>query len=85
MECSYLLCEGGPGLYSEMLLAGLIDEQFVTVLPIEVGRLAPRGRGPTVLPNVGFSNADAVRWSWLSCRKVGDYQFHRFRRKPQVC
>jgi riboflavin biosynthesis pyrimidine reductase len=83
---SYLLCEGGPSLYSGMLTAGLIDEKFVTVSPMEVGRLSASGPRPTVLPNVGFSKEDAVRWHWLSCRKVGDYQFHRFRRKSAgVC
>jgi riboflavin biosynthesis pyrimidine reductase len=79
---SYLLCEGGPGLYSGMLTAGLIDEKFVTVAPIEVGQSSAQGARPTMLPNVGFSKEEAVRWEWLSCRKVGDYQFHRFRRRP---
>lgn len=82
----YLLCEGGPSLYSGMLSAELIDEKFVTVSPMEVGRLSPSGPRPTVLPDIGFSKEDAVHWRWLSCRKVGDYQFHRFRRKPAaVC
>jgi riboflavin biosynthesis pyrimidine reductase len=78
---NYLLCEGGPTLYSGMLTAGLIDEKFVTVSPIEVGQRSAHGPRPTMLPDVGFSKADAVRWRWLSCRKVGDHQFHRFRRK----
>jgi riboflavin biosynthesis pyrimidine reductase len=78
---NYLLCEGGPALYSAMLLAGLIDEKFLTVAPKEVGRMSGGRLRPSVLPDIGFSNAEAVRWSWLSCRKVGDYQFHRFRRK----
>jgi riboflavin biosynthesis pyrimidine reductase len=81
---TYLLCEGGPILYSGMLVAGLIDEKFVTVSPMEVGQLSPHGRRPTVLPDVGFSKEEAVRWSWLSCRKVGDFQFHRFRRNPSA-
>jgi 5-amino-6-(5-phosphoribosylamino)uracil reductase len=77
----FLLCEGGPTLYSAMLAAGAIDEKFVTVAPIEVGQLSAQGLRPTVLPNIGFNKEEAVRWSWLSCRKLGDYQFHRFRRK----
>jgi 5-amino-6-(5-phosphoribosylamino)uracil reductase len=82
----YLLCEGGPMLYSGMLTAGLIDEEFLTVSPLEVGRLGAAGPRPTVLPEVGFSKDEAVRWSWLSCRKVGDHQFHRFRRKEKgIC
>jgi riboflavin biosynthesis pyrimidine reductase len=82
----YLLCEGGPALYSGMIKAGLIDEQFVTVSPMEVGRLSVYGPRPTMLPEVGFSKEEAVRWQWLSCRKVADYQFHRFRRKSKgIC
>jgi riboflavin biosynthesis pyrimidine reductase len=82
----YLLCEGGPSLYSGMLMAGLIDEQFMTVSPIEVGRLSGGGLRPSMLPQLGFSKSDAARWQWLSCRKVGDYQFHRFRRKlKSIC
>jgi riboflavin biosynthesis pyrimidine reductase len=80
----YLLCEGGPSLYSGMLTAGLIDEKFLTVSPLEVGGLSAHGVRPTVLPVVGFSKEDAVRWQWLSCRKVGDYQFHRFRREASL-
>jgi riboflavin biosynthesis pyrimidine reductase len=80
----YLLCEGGPTLYSGMLMAGLIDEKFLTVSPLEVGGLGADGRRPTVLPGVGFSREDAVRWRWLSCRKVDDYQFHRFRREASL-
>jgi len=78
---NYLLCEGGPSLYSGMIMAELIDEKFLTVSPVEVGRMSAQGLRPSVLPEVGLSKEDAVRWSWLSCRKVGDHQFHRFRRK----
>jgi riboflavin biosynthesis pyrimidine reductase len=77
----YLLCEGGPSLYAGMLLAGLIDEKFLTVSPMEVGAMSEHGARPTVLPGVSLGKNDAVRWRWLSCRKVADYQFHRFRRK----
>ena len=64
-----------------MLTAGLIDEEFLTVSPLEVGAMSAHGPRPTVLPGVGLSRQDAVRWRWLSCRKVADYQFHRFRRE----
>jgi len=77
----YLLCEGGPSLYSGMLTAGLIDEMFLTVSPLEVGAISAHGPRPTVLPGVSLSKQDAVHWRWLSCRKVADYQFHRFRRE----
>jgi riboflavin biosynthesis pyrimidine reductase len=77
----YLLYEGGPSLYAAMLTAGLIDEKFLTVSPIEVGGMSASGPRPTVLPGIGFDKEHAVHWRWLSCRKVGDHQFHRFRRK----
>jgi riboflavin biosynthesis pyrimidine reductase len=77
----YLLCEGGPALYSGMLTSGRIDELFLTVSPLEVGAMSAHGPRPTVLPAVSLSREDAVRWRWLSCRKVADFQFHRFRRE----
>jgi len=49
---NYLLCEGGPTLYSGMITAELIDEKFLTVSPVEVGRLSAQGPRPTVLPEV---------------------------------
>ena len=36
-----LLCEGGPTLYGTLARAGLVDEKFVTVSPIEVGQVVP--------------------------------------------
>lgn len=78
---NYLLCEGGPLLYTGMVMAELIDEKFLTVSPMDVGLKGANGLRPTILSGVGFGREDAVRWHWLSCRKVGDFQFHRFRRK----
>jgi riboflavin biosynthesis pyrimidine reductase len=79
----YLLCEGGPSLYGAMLTSGLIDEKFLTVSPMEVGDMSVDGRRPTILPGAALGKDDSVRWRWLSCRKVGDHQFHRFRRVPR--
>jgi riboflavin biosynthesis pyrimidine reductase len=83
----HLLCEGGPRLYGALLAAGLIDEKFLTVSPIECGQRVPATEDPngtllrpTIAFEQAFSKQDAVRWSWLSCRRVGDHQFHRFRR-----
>jgi riboflavin biosynthesis pyrimidine reductase len=86
----YLLCEGGPALYSNLLELDLIDEKFLTVSPIEVGLHMPRPEGsrasvpirPTAFVG-GLSKDKAVCWEWLSCRKVGDHQFHRFRRRRE--
>ena len=35
---------------------------------------------PTVFALGGLDKEHAIHWRWLSCRKVGDHQFHRFRR-----
>jgi 5-amino-6-(5-phosphoribosylamino)uracil reductase len=90
----YLLCEGGPTLYGSMLREGLIDEKFLTVSPVEVGQEVPPQQlrldhelldnteiRPTGFGGVGFLKADAPWWTWVSCRKVGDHQFNRYRLK----
>jgi len=98
----YLLCEGGPTMYSNMLLHDLIDEKFLTVSPLEVGLQLPEAESlapdtapgtmdgcrsplrvplrPTAFALGGLDKEHAIHWQWLSCRKVGDHQFHRFRR-----
>jgi len=93
LSIKHLLCEGGPTLYGSLARADLIDEKFLTVAPVEVGQLVPpeqerlpqeRGVDPLIRPNVfggpGFTRETMTRWSWLSCRKSGDHQFHRCRR-----
>ncbi len=39
-----ILCEGGPGLFSQLAAAGLVDELFLTVSPRLFGRFAEDGR-----------------------------------------
>ena len=90
----YLLCEGGPTLYGSMSRAGLIDEKFLTIAPIEVGQFVPdeQPRTPeelanpkfsTVRPTVffgpGFVKESASRWKWISSRRTGDHEFNRYR------
>ena len=86
----YLLCEGGPTLYGYMAKAGLIDEKFVTVSPVEVGQIVPPEQEgakeeaskmrPTTFNAPGFVAGQESHWTWLSCRKVGEHQFSRYRR-----
>jgi hypothetical protein len=89
-----LLCEGGPTLYGYMSRAGLIDEKFLTISPVEVGFYVPREQEPaeaersnppkerpTTFMAPGFTKEDAPWWQWMSCRRVGDHQFNRYRRK----
>lgn len=90
----YLLCEGGPTLYGSLARANLIDEKFLTVSPIEVGQFVPAEQKrlpaeekvpvlmrPTVFGGPGHTREDLSHWTWMSCRKHGDHQFNRYRRK----
>ncbi len=89
MGIKYLLCEGGPVLYGHMIRAGLIDEKFLTVAPVDAGQEIPPEQEsvswkqpairPTVFAGKGFTKEKLVRWHWVSCRKVRDMQFNRYR------
>src|ERR1051325_5141444 len=96
LDIRYLLCEGGPTLYGHMTRAGLMDEKFVTVSPVEVGLRIPPDQEPsaseaanppvyrpTVFDAPGFTKDNAPWWRWMSCRKAGDHQFSRYRRIPR--
>jgi riboflavin biosynthesis pyrimidine reductase len=93
-EIRYLLCEGGPTLYGRMSRAGLIDEKFLTIAPIEVGQFVPdeqprtpeelanpkfTSTRPTVFFGPGFMKENASRWRWISSRRSGDHEFNRYR------
>jgi 5-amino-6-(5-phosphoribosylamino)uracil reductase len=90
----YLLCEGGPTLYGSLVRTDLIDEKFLTISPIEVGQVVPPEQKrltaeqkvphllrPTVFGGKGFTKETLTHWTWMSCRKVQDHQFSRYRRK----
>jgi 5-amino-6-(5-phosphoribosylamino)uracil reductase len=87
----YLLCEGGPTFYGSMSKTGLIDEKFVTTSPVEVGHSAPPEQEmaefdktrlrPTAFSGPGFTRETMTHWTWLSCRRVGDHEFNRYRKK----
>ena len=89
-----LLCEGGPTLYGYMSRANLIDEKFITISPMEIGlfippeqepadseRSNPPKERPTTFMAPGFIKDNAPCWQWLSCRRIGDHQFNRYRRR----
>jgi len=89
-----LLCEGGPTLYGNMSRAGLIDEKFVTVSPIEIGLLVPPEQEPseaekqrpprerpTTFTASGFTWDNVPWWRWMSSRRVGSHEFNRYRRE----
>jgi riboflavin biosynthesis pyrimidine reductase len=86
----YLLCEGGPTFYGSMTKAGLIDEKFLTIAPVEVGQAAPPEQEmaefdrtrlrPNTFTGSGFTKETMTRWTWLSSRRIEDYEFNRYRR-----
>jgi riboflavin biosynthesis pyrimidine reductase len=91
---NHLLCEGGPTLYGNMSRAGLIDEKFLTIAPVEIGleipaeqrpgeaeRSHPPRQRPTTFTAKGFTFENAPCWRWLSCRRCGDHEFNRYRRR----
>jgi riboflavin biosynthesis pyrimidine reductase len=89
-----LLCEGGPTLYGYMSRAGLIDEKFLTISPLEIGMFVPPEQEPsdvekdnppkerpTTFMAPGFIKENAPWWQWLSSRRIADHQFNRYRRR----
>lgn len=91
---NYLLCEGGPTLYGNMSRSGLIDEKFLTISPVEIGLMVPPEQEPaqsevahpprqrpTTFTVPGFTIENAPWWRWISCRRVEDHEFNRYRRK----
>ncbi len=55
----YLLCEGGPGLYGEMVRAECIDEKFLTIAPQEIGLGPASGLVPGHAPEDAESGPGA--------------------------
>jgi riboflavin biosynthesis pyrimidine reductase len=57
-----VLCEGGPGLFGDLIAAGAVDELCLTVVPIAAGGTAGRiSRGPAGAPPQQLDLAGAVR------------------------
>jgi riboflavin biosynthesis pyrimidine reductase len=76
MGFDVVLTEGGPTLMGELVKAGLVDEMFLTLSPVLVGRNQERRlgmvEGVELLPKVPV-------WSrLLSARRHGDFVFLRY-------
>lgn len=73
-----ILCEGGPHLIGDLLVAGLLDELFLTVAPQLAGRdeAAPR----LALVEGASFDIDTAPWASLeSVRRSADHLFLRYR------
>ncbi len=70
----HLLCEGGAGVFANMLQAGLIDEEFVTWCPTLVGRSQDHHR-PSYTEGVAWRPGKAPYSKPLSLHRGGDYIF----------
>lgn len=71
-----LLCEGGSRVFANMLNAGLIDEEFVTLCPTFIGRTPTRHR-PSYTEGVAWTPSDAPYSKPLNLRRAGDMLYMR--------
>ena len=70
-----ILCEGGPGLFAEMLAARLIDDLFITIAPRLFGRWAGDGRKSLT----DKRDLGGIPLELLSARRNGAHLFLRYR------
>ena len=69
-----VLCEAGPQVYGALLQDQLIDDAFVTISPIIVGRTAEQQR-PSLVEGVAFPPADPPKLRLLSVHRHGSYLY----------
>lgn len=76
-----LLCEGGPRVYGAMVAAGQIDDEFLTLSPIQIGqRLPDAGRPrPSLIEGVAFAPGASPVQTLISVRRAGGHLFLRSR------
>ena len=70
--------DGGPGLLTPFLQAGLVDEIFLTIAPKIIGE--EQGSSITMVEGHLFPSDKLPMWNLLSSQKVGDEIFLRYRR-----
>jgi riboflavin biosynthesis pyrimidine reductase len=72
-----VVSEAGPALFGELLVAGVVDELFLTVAPQLVGRSAQVERLSLI---EGVALSPAARWGRLrSLMRSSDHLFLRYR------
>jgi riboflavin biosynthesis pyrimidine reductase len=71
-----ILCEGGPGLFAELVRAGQLDELFLTLSPRLFGHFAGDGRKALT----DRADLGGVKLSLFSARRSGSHLFLRYQR-----
>ena len=69
-----LLSEAGPRVYGAMIDAGVVDDEFVTLIPILVGNRTGEAR-PGLIEDVAFDPDAPPRSRLLAAYRSGDYLF----------
>jgi riboflavin-specific deaminase-like protein len=72
-----LLCEGGPHLNGELLLAGLVDELFLSLSPMLAGGEDVTGESLRIVAGAGFD--EALDLELLSVLESDSHLFLRYR------
>ncbi len=73
-----VLCEGGPHLIGDLLVAGLLDELFLTVAPQLAGR-DEASRRLALIEGAAFTPETAPWTELRSIRRSGSHLFLRYR------
>lgn len=73
------LNEGGPNLFGQFLVAGLVDELFLTLAPQIAGRVLQHPR-PAFVEGVEFLPGSAPWWSLLTAKQAGNHLYLHYRR-----
>jgi riboflavin biosynthesis pyrimidine reductase len=73
-----ILTEGGPNVMGSLVAARAVDELFLTVSPMLLGREAAASR-PGIVDGAALEPSDPARASLVSIRRGGSYLFLRYR------
>lgn len=73
-----VLSEGGPRVYAELVRAGQVDEEFLTISPVVIGSDASSPR-PGLLEGWALEPGHHTRTTLVSLRRAGDHLFLRTR------
>jgi len=73
-----VLSEGGPRVYAELVRAGHVDEEFLTISPVVIGSDTSSPR-PGLIEGWALPPGHHTRTTLVSLRRAGDHLFLRTR------